>query len=83
MLLRHRSSGTLVEIISLDKLFNPCLTEIVGICHAGEELQDPATYIKSEMIFPSGEPLPICWLDAHYRDLQNRLAIEDKKLINC
>jgi hypothetical protein len=31
-------------------------------------MQDPEKFAKSELQFPSGEPLPRCWLDAHYRD---------------
>lgn len=68
MFLEHRPSGDLVEVLTLEELYNPCRHEIMGRLHAGEEMQDPETFLKSELIFPSGEPLPHCWLDAHYRD---------------
>lgn len=68
MFLEHRPSGDLVEVLTLEELYNPCRHEIMGRLHAGEEMQDPETFLKSELIFPSGEPLPGCWLDAHYRD---------------
>lgn len=68
MFLMHQPSGSLVEVLTLPMLFNPCQTEITGIAHAGEELQDPTVFLKSELLFPSGETLPICWLDSHYRD---------------
>lgn len=68
MFLEHRPSGDLVEVLTLEELYNPCRHDIIGRFHAGEEMQDPETFLKSELIFPSGEPLPRCWLDAHYRD---------------
>jgi hypothetical protein len=67
MFLQHKRSGDLVEILTLQELYNPCQREIVGKMHAGEEMQDPESFEKSEMIFPSGEPLPRCWLDPNYR----------------
>ena len=68
MFLEHRPSGDLVEVLALEELYNPCRCEITGRLHAGEEMQDPETFVKSELIFPSGEPLPRCWIDAHYRE---------------
>jgi hypothetical protein len=38
-----------------------------GRFHAGEEMQDPAGFSKSELAFPSGEDLPRCWTDPAYR----------------
>lgn len=67
MYLKHKPSGDLVEVMDLAALFDPNKDAIVGRFHAGEELQDPATFAKSELIFPSGEALPRCWLDVHYR----------------
>lgn len=68
MLLEHRPSGALVEVMTPEELYNPCRCEIIGRLQAGEEMQDPDTFLKSELIFPSGEPLPRCWFDAHYRE---------------
>ncbi len=68
MFLKHKSSGDLVEVLNLDILFDPCQGMIHGRFHAGEELQDPAPFAKAELLFPSGENLPRCWLDAHYRE---------------
>lgn len=67
MFLKEKQTGDLVEVLTLDALYNPCVSEITGRLHAGEELQDPSTFAKSELIFPSNEPLPRCWLDADYR----------------
>jgi hypothetical protein len=68
MLLEHRSSGGLVEVLTLQDLYNPCRSEITGQLQSGEEMQDPETFHKSELIFPSGEPIPRCWFDARYRE---------------
>jgi hypothetical protein len=68
MFLLHRPTQVLVEILELGDLFDPFHPEVLGMSHAGEELQDPALFPKAEMGFPSGEELPICWLDAHYRE---------------
>ncbi len=68
MYLKHKPSGDLVEVLDLDALFDPNRSMIQGRFHAGEELQDPAAFAKAELLFPSGENLPRCWLDAHYRE---------------
>ncbi|MCG7866576.1 MAG: acetyltransferase [gamma proteobacterium symbiont of Stewartia floridana] len=67
MFLMQKNSERLVEVLSLTDLFNPNHSEIVGRFHAGEEMQDAEKFIKAQMQFPSGEPLPQCWLDAGYR----------------
>lgn len=68
MLLKHKPSGDLIEVLTSDALYNPCRDSITGTIQAGEEEQDPELFSKSELIFPSGESLPTCWLDAHYRE---------------
>jgi len=66
--LKHKSDGKMVEVLSLSDLFNPNHHEVVGLFHAGEELQDPEKFSKMDLEFLSGEVLPKCWLDVHYRD---------------
>jgi hypothetical protein len=68
MFLLHQPTEALVEILNLSDLFNPFDHEVLGRSHAGEELQDPVVFLKSEMTFPSGESLPACWQDSHYRE---------------
>ncbi|NIW86828.1 MAG: acetyltransferase [Gammaproteobacteria bacterium] len=70
MFLKHKPTGRLVEVLSLNDLFNPYHTRLVGRFHYGEEIQDPEQLPKAEFVFPSGEALPRCWLDPHYRDEQ-------------
>ncbi len=68
MFLMQKNSEKLVEVLSLSDLFNPNHERIVGRFHAGEEMQEAESFIKDEMTFPSGEALPKCWLDPHYRE---------------
>lgn len=68
MYLKHRPSGDLVEVLDANALFNPVREDVRGRFHAGEELQEPANFSKRDLVFPSDEILPRCWVDAHYRD---------------
>ena len=68
MFLSHKVNHEIIEVLNLEDLFDPLKDEIIGRFHAGEELQDPEAMSKSELVFPSGEPLPQCWINAHYRE---------------
>lgn len=68
MYLKHKPSGDLVEILDLRGLVDPFQSLVAGRFHAGEELQEPANFAKADLIFPSGEVLPRCWIDAGYRE---------------
>jgi hypothetical protein len=72
MFLLQKSTHNLVEVLSVQELFNPCSTEVLAQCHAGEELQEPETFLKSELMFPSGEELPRCWSNPHYREMETK-----------
>jgi hypothetical protein len=67
MYLRDKRSGDLVEVLDAGELVDPCLAELEGRFHAGEELQDAASFSKGDLEFPSGEALPRCWTDPGYR----------------
>lgn len=67
MYLAERQTGHLVEVTDLKALFNPNSTDVRGRVHYGEEAQEPEPFRKSELLFPSGEPLPRCWVDPDYR----------------
>lgn len=67
MFLKTRHDGSLMEVLTLPALFDPFATHLQGRLHAGEELQEPEPFLKADLIFPSGEPLPRCWLDPHYK----------------
>ena len=68
MYLKHKQSGDLVEVLEVGNLVDPCVSLVPGRLHAGEELQEPTQFSKTDLIFPSNESLPRCWCDAHYRD---------------
>ena len=72
MFLKESATGKLVEVLSLNDLFNPNHGKLVGRYNAGEELQDPEKFSKAELEFLSGEALPRCWVDIHYRDAEIR-----------
>jgi hypothetical protein len=67
MLLQKKENGTLVEIQDLQKIIDPNQIELMGRVQAGEEEQDPELVQKQNLIFPSGESLPRCWIDPDYR----------------
>ncbi len=73
MFLKERNSGDLVEVLTLKDLFDPFQVELLVRDQKGEEAQDPERIKKAELVFPSGEELPKCWIDIHYRDKANKL----------
>ena len=68
MLLKQRSTGHMIEVMNIVDLVNLNRDEVLGRSQEGEEQQDPIMYKKSDLIFLSGEELPRCWTDPHYRD---------------
>lgn len=68
MYLKHRQSGDLVEVLDLASLFDPFRSDLTGRYHAGEELQDAMAFKKLDLVFPSGEALPLCWTDGKYKE---------------
>ena len=68
MLLKEKSSNHMVEIANLINLIDVNCDDVIGRFQEGEEAQDPETYSKSSLVFLSGEALPRCWTDPHYRD---------------
>ena len=74
MFLKSKRNGTLLEVLTVGDLFDPCRKEVTGRLHAGEEMQDPSTFMKSELIFPSGESLPQCWLEPNYHVKVSHIA---------
>lgn len=68
MYLKHKTSGDMVEVMDINVLVDPFKSTVLGRYHAGEELQEPMEFKKSDLIFPSEETLPVCWSNPHYRD---------------
>ena len=69
MLLQDKETGSLVKLNDLQALINPAEAEVVAQAQSGEEEQDPEPVLKKNLIFPSGESLPRCWVDADYKNV--------------
>ena len=67
MLMRERESKDLIRVSDIDCLFDPFQQSVNGRSQAGEEEQEETEYRKAALVFPSGEPLPQCWLDPDYQ----------------
>ena len=68
MLLKKRKSDHMIEVLKLVDLFNLNIDEVEGRYQEGEEQQDLEKFKKANLTFLSGEELPRCWTDPHYRD---------------
>lgn len=67
MFLQDKKSGGLVKILEIEELFNPVSETVRGRFQSGEEEREPESIKKVNLSFPSGENLPVCWLDSDYR----------------
>jgi len=67
MFLKNAETGDLAEVLDLTDLFDPTEEQVTVKYQAGEEVGDPVSVRKDVLVFPSGETLPRCWLDPHYR----------------
>jgi len=67
MFLKNTSNGDIAQVVELSELTDPNASSVTVRYHAGEEAGEPVSVGKSELTFPSGETLPKCWQDAHYR----------------
>lgn len=68
MLLKSKDTQDLIKILDLEALINPAQDTVSGQDQAGQEEQSPTEYSKTDLVFPSGETLPRCWLDADYKN---------------
>ncbi len=68
MLMMLKDTGALVELQAPEKLWNPFEHHVMACRLAGEEMQEPESFNKSDLAFLSGESMPKCWLNPHYRD---------------
>jgi len=72
MFLTDKRSGHLVEVLDLHELMDPMKDTFKGRYNWGQELPDPERFSKADVRFESGEELPQCWVDVHYRDKELR-----------
>lgn len=68
MLLKLKSRGITVKVTDIQTLLDPYADSVEGRLQWGEEEQDREAFSKRSLCFLSGEPLPQCWVDIHYRD---------------
>jgi hypothetical protein len=64
--LKYRPDGSLVEVLDVKQLMDPFAACLSGRFHAGEEMQEPQSFTKTDLVFPSDEAMPRCWLDPAY-----------------
>jgi hypothetical protein len=69
MLLQLKDSGELVKIVDVQELINPSNDTIRAKEQKGEEEQPLDSYKKENLVFPSGESLPRCWIDSDYKSV--------------
>ena len=67
MLLKSKEEGGLIQIQEVNELIDPFKEEIMGQVQAGQNEQPPEPFKKSDLVFPSGEELPQCWVDSNYK----------------
>ncbi|BAY25902.1 hypothetical protein NIES2100_57100 [Calothrix sp. NIES-2100] len=67
MFLQLKDTNDLVKIVDLKELIDPNIDSIHAQDQEGQEEQETDIFKKEELVFPSGESLPRCWLDANYR----------------
>lgn len=67
MFLKHKPTGDLIEVMDPRQMHDPLSAVVLGRLQAGEEVQEPEEFSKKDLVFPSGETLPRCWLDSQYR----------------
>ena len=67
MFVKLSRDKTLIKVLDTGALFNPLETEIQGQQQSGQSEQPPSAFSKAQLMFPSGEPLPQCWLDPDYQ----------------
>lgn len=67
MFLQDKQTGGLVKVLDMDALIDPLVNAVSAQDQMGQEEQEPESFAKQNLIFPSGEDLPRCWLDVNYR----------------
>ncbi len=68
MLLQLKENGELVKIVDVQELINPNTDTVQAKEQQGQEEQQADSYKKENLVFPSGESLPRCWMDANYKN---------------
>lgn len=67
MLLKSKKDDDLIQISEVTELIDPFKDKVTGQIQAGQNEQPPESFEKKDLVFPSGESLPQCWLDSNYK----------------
>lgn len=67
MFMKDTETNSLIKLTDPVPLFDPLKPSVEGRQQAGEEEQPPEHYAKTQLVFPSGEALPRCWVDPDYQ----------------
>lgn len=67
MLLQLKGTNDLVKIDDIEELLDPNSNIVHARDQEGQEEQESDSFEKESLVFPSGENLPRCWMDANYR----------------
>jgi len=68
MLLINRRNHRMVQVDDVKELVDLFSNKVHGSYQEGEEPQEAEVFVKKDLVFLSGESLPRCWTDPHYRD---------------
>ena len=68
MLLKNPKTDELIKISEFEELIDPFQDSVSGKSQAGQNEQPPESFSKKDLVFPSGENLPLCWLDSDYKN---------------
>ncbi|MDH6063381.1 acetyltransferase [Umezakia ovalisporum] len=74
MFLQLKDSNQIIKVLDFLELIDPNSNIIHGQDQLGQEEQEPDTYKKQSLVFPSGENLPRCWVDPNYRHPELRTS---------
>lgn len=66
MYLKRKDNGLLVKVVDQTALIDPLKDAVSAQIQAGQEEQPPEEFNKENLLFPSGEKLPQCWVDVNY-----------------
>ena len=67
MLLKNTQDDGLIEITEIQELIDPFKDKVTAQTQEGQNEQPPEPFNKKDLVFPSGESLPQCWLDSNYK----------------
>ena len=67
MLLKNTKDDGLIEISEIQELIDPFKDKVTGQTQEGQNEQPPEPFDKKDLVFPSGESLPQCWIDSNYK----------------